>query len=107
MRIQPISPDGKNAMEYIDNLEKKMDSQEYEIESMKNQIQIMYKYIGYLEDAEKELMVMLNKYHDDNCNVCDRAYKAQDIVQFQRGVFHGCAASAMEKNDWVVNNQNR
>ena len=87
---------------YVQALEETVDSMEYEIESMKNQIQVMYKYIGHLEDAEKELMCMLNKYHDDDCNVCDRAYKAQDIAQFQRGVFHGCASSAMEKNNWVV-----
>lgn len=89
-------------MAYVQTLEGTVDSMEYEIESMKNQIQVMYKYIGHLEDAEKELMCMLNKYHDDDCNVCDRAYKAQDIAQFQRGVFHGCADSAMEKNNWVV-----
>jgi len=89
-------------MEYLNNLENKVDSQEYEIESMKNQIQLMYKYIDHLEDAEKELMVMLNKYHNDDCSVCDQAYKSQDVVQFQRGVFHGCAISAMEKNNWVA-----
>jgi hypothetical protein len=61
----------------------------------------MWKYIGHLEDAAKELTFMLNKYHDDDCNVCEKAYKAHDIVMFQGGVFRGASISADEKGNWV------
>jgi len=88
-------------MKYVNNLENKVDSQEYQIKSMGIQIQLMWKYIGHLEDAEKELQCMLNKYHDDDCNVCDRAYKAHDIAQFQKGVFRGAGISANEKGSWI------
>ena len=89
-------------MDYITDLENKIDSQDFEAEMMINQIQLMWKYIGHLENAEKELMYMLNKYHDDNCDVCNRAYKAQDIAQFQRGVFNGASDTAMQAGNWVL-----
>ena len=98
---ETIFTEWENAMEYIENLENKLDSQEHEIEMIKNQIQIMWEYIGHLEDAEKELQRMLNKYHDDDCNVCDRAYMAHDNTQFHKGVFRGAAISANEKGNWV------
>lgn len=88
--------------EYISKLENETDSMEFQIESMKNQIQLMYKYIGHLEDCEKSLLEMMSRYHDDECSVCDRAYKNQDDCAFQRGVFNGCAMSGMENNNWVI-----
>jgi hypothetical protein len=88
-------------MEYVDSLERTLDSHEFKIESMSDQIQLMWKYIGHLEDAAKELTFMLNKYHDDDCNVCEKAYKAHDIVMFQGGVFRGASISADEKGNWV------
>lgn len=89
-------------MDYITDLENKIDSQDFEIEMMINQIQLMWEYMMHLENAEKELTCMLSKYHDDDCIVCDRAYKAQDIAQFQRGVFNGASGTAMRAGNWVL-----
>ena len=89
-------------MDYIDDLEKKIDSQDYEIEMMINQIHLMWEYMRHLENSEKELMCLLSKYHDDDCAVCDRAYKVQDMTQFQRGVFNGASSTAMEAGNWVL-----
>tara|TARA_B100000683_G_C12061705_1_gene378992 strand:- start:211 stop:489 length:279 start_codon:yes stop_codon:yes gene_type:complete len=88
-------------MDHIDSLEEALDSLEFKIESMNNQIQLMWKYIGPLEDAAKELTFMLNKYHDDECSVCDRAYKAHDTVMFQGGVFRGASMIADQKRNWI------
>ena len=89
-------------MTYLSNLESTIESLEYKVESMTNQIQLMYAYMGHLESAEKELVCMLYKYHSDDCIACDNAYKAHDMVIFQRGVFNGCAMTGMEKDDWIV-----
>lgn len=87
---------------YLTNLVNTVDSHEYQMESMENQIQLMFQYIDSLEEVKKELQCMLHKYHDDDCTVCDRAYMVDDAATYRRNIFYSCAGTGMAKGDWIV-----
>jgi len=88
-------------MKYIEQLENENDSLEYELETIKDQIQLMYRYISKLEKSHLELQCMLSKYHDDNCYVCDKAYTAEENTNYMKSIFYSFCSGSTNENNWV------